>query len=338
MSTTSSSAQSSLVEAAYAHFPSSVAIIDGDGVIVDVNVAWRTFGERNGGTVGADNVGENYLAACDSANDDDAHIVASGLRSLLSAERDLFTHEYECSGPDTVRWFLLQAVRFSYDESPYVLIAHLDVTDRKLGELEVWRVNERLSSLAALLSEEMSTAASLSVGRLSLLEAEIESEHIPPLRTSLKSLQDNVTELLTIIRGEVLPPSDDLDLEAVARDVWERTRTREATLEIPDTVTVRADPDRLSRMLNHLYRASLLRSPGDGVVTVRPTADGFAVEHDWPGVADSVDPRVAVGDGAWLDSDLAIAELLAAAHGWLLQSSVEDERATYNIVGVDSLP
>lgn len=340
MSTASSSAQSSLTEAAYANFPTSVAILDETGVIVDVNLAWRTFGERNGAPMDADNVGDNYLAACDAAaaTDDDAAAVAAGLRTLLAAEQDVFTFEYECSSPEQVRWFLMHAVRFTFEEKAHILISHLDVTDRKLAELDIAEVNERLSTLTTLLSSEMSTAASLAVGRLSLLESEVESDHLTPLQTSLKSLQDDITELLTIVRGEVTHKLDGLDLESLAGHVWAQTFTQEGTLEVTSTATVRANADQLSRLLNHLYRVALLRGGVNVVVTVSPTDDGFVVEHPWPEAPDDVDPMAAAMDEQWLDSDLSIVELLAAAHGWLFEATVEGETARYRIAGADILP
>ncbi len=64
-----------------------VALLDRDGVIVEVNEAWSTFARDNGGDPARTGIGASYLAACESAADDpDAARVAAGIRAACAGD------------------------------------------------------------------------------------------------------------------------------------------------------------------------------------------------------------------------------------------------------------
>jgi two-component system CheB/CheR fusion protein len=114
-----------------------VAVIDGDGVIVHVNEAWRSFAEENGAPPGASSFdGSNYLEICRAAADDgdqDAALVAERLDALLSGRIPHFSLEYPCHAPDEDRWFLMYASRIRERDGGAV-VSHIDITARKRAE------------------------------------------------------------------------------------------------------------------------------------------------------------------------------------------------------------
>jgi hypothetical protein len=84
-----------------------VALLDGDGVILEVNDAWRAFSSGNGGDTVSTGVGASYLAACSAApTDPSALAVASALRRALSGDLpEPLTVRIPCDRPDAPRFF-----------------------------------------------------------------------------------------------------------------------------------------------------------------------------------------------------------------------------------------
>ena len=116
----------------------TVTVLDERGTIIEVNDAWRRFGRENG--VPADSndfVGTNYMEVCAQAarigGDALAGEAAEGLRALLAGQRESFVLEYPCPTPSESRWFKLRASRLTGSRKG-VVVAHQDITERKLAE------------------------------------------------------------------------------------------------------------------------------------------------------------------------------------------------------------
>jgi signal transduction histidine kinase len=114
-----------------------IAILDASGEIVAVNEVWRSFAEANGGDPGRVSEGANYLHACESAtaqNTEDAAAFAEGIRDVLSGRRDSFELEYPCHSPTERRWFMGRVTPYLLDERPWAVVAHENITKRRLAE------------------------------------------------------------------------------------------------------------------------------------------------------------------------------------------------------------
>ena len=114
-----------------------IAILDESGEIVAVNGAWRAFAEANGGDPGRVCEGANYLQACESAtarNTEDAAAFAEGIRAVLSGRRESFELEYPCHSPTERRWFIGRVTPYLHDEKPWAVVAHENITARRLAE------------------------------------------------------------------------------------------------------------------------------------------------------------------------------------------------------------
>ena len=131
--------------AAFDALLANIAIVDADGLIVAVNRAWTAFACDNGGT--GDDVGVNYLAVCEAAQGEDgpdAHAIAAGIRAVVSGEQALYELEYPCHTPTQQRYYVARVTRFEQDGARYALVAHEDITRRKLAEREVNSLNASL--------------------------------------------------------------------------------------------------------------------------------------------------------------------------------------------------
>ena len=111
-----------------------IAILNKNGVIVQVNTAWRRFGESNGLQTSAHCLGVNYLELCDSAsgeNSEEAGLTARAIRNVLAGVQQEDRIEYPCDGPDEKRWFLLKVTKFENEGNVWVVLAHENITERK---------------------------------------------------------------------------------------------------------------------------------------------------------------------------------------------------------------
>ncbi len=117
-----------------------IAVVDKDGQIVAINEAWGKFAEENADEdqILATGVGQSYLRVCNYNHDskEESTQLLDNLKKVLKTEQDFFTHEYPCHSPTEKRWFLMQASAMKGDEGGAV-ISHINITDRKLSEIEL---------------------------------------------------------------------------------------------------------------------------------------------------------------------------------------------------------
>jgi PAS domain S-box-containing protein len=111
-----------------------VCVLDGQGVVVSVNAAWRAFAEANDGLSAAVLPGCGYLEVCERAtgpNAEEAAPFAEGLRQVLSGRMRHFSIEYPCHSPAEPRWFVARVTRFDDGPLVRVVVAHQNVTELK---------------------------------------------------------------------------------------------------------------------------------------------------------------------------------------------------------------
>jgi diguanylate cyclase (GGDEF)-like protein/PAS domain S-box-containing protein len=122
--------------------PFGIALLDEKADIIKTNRQWERFSDENGLPDSYQCVGKNYLEICQRSNDPEAEEVTRGLRELMQGERASFELEYPCHGPDEKRWFMLNITSLEFENSRFYLVAHLDITDRKLSELQLEKFAE----------------------------------------------------------------------------------------------------------------------------------------------------------------------------------------------------
>jgi PAS domain S-box-containing protein len=127
--------------------PAHIALLDPEGMIVDVNTAWTRFAQENNGTeMNKLGPGTSYFCSWSSQYGDitNATEAFAGIRQVQRGERPSFTIEYPCHAPNEQnRWFSLQALPLVGDTG-HVLVAHTDISALKQSE----------QSLAAALAEK----------------------------------------------------------------------------------------------------------------------------------------------------------------------------------------
>ena len=135
------------IHAALDALSAHVAILDENGFILSVNRAWRDFALANAGETTHLCEGINYLALCDAAHGPDSEegaAFAAGMRAVLQGKLDEFVLEYPCHSPNEKRWFNGRVTHFTSKGVLNLVVAHENITVRKLKEDEVVRVNAEL--------------------------------------------------------------------------------------------------------------------------------------------------------------------------------------------------
>jgi DNA-binding CsgD family transcriptional regulator len=121
-----------------------IAILDGDGLILETNRAWRDFAVANGMPSNYTAIGENYLKVCETSEGEDshhAHRVAAGIKDVIEGRTEEFLYDYPCHSPEGPRWYYMRAIRMAIEDPLRIVISHEDITALKLAE-EKLRLSE----------------------------------------------------------------------------------------------------------------------------------------------------------------------------------------------------
>ena len=120
---------------------SHIAILDENGLILLVNLAWRKFADANGLAWGDYGVGRNYLEVCETAVGDgvnEARPAFEGIHGIISNQLKESSLEYPCHSPNERRWFLMYASRLQ--GNGHIVVDHMNITYRKLSKEKFqWR-------------------------------------------------------------------------------------------------------------------------------------------------------------------------------------------------------
>ena len=128
-----------------------ICVLDQSGTIISVNKAWREFADDNPPILSAYGLGCNYLDVCDSSQGPDsteAAFFAKELRSLIRGDQEQFMLEYPCHNPKGAeRWFIAHVTCFARESALRIVVAHENITERKLAQKTTLENEERYRKL-----------------------------------------------------------------------------------------------------------------------------------------------------------------------------------------------
>ena len=247
-------------------------------------------------------------------------------------------------GPDGTRYFRLSTNPFGADATDLgSLLVFSDITHREQYRRELERQNERLDAFASMVSHDLRNPLNVASLRLESARADREDEDLAAAADALDRMEALIDDVLTLARqGQPVDEPEPVDLAAVAGRAWDMVHDDAEGLEVVGDGRFQADPDRLQRLLENLFRNAREHGGGAVTVTVGPLADGrgFFVADDGSGIAP--DEREAVFESGYsTDEDgtgfgLAIVRDIAAAHRWDVSvGDSEDGGARFAFTGLE---
>ena len=179
----------------------NIAVLDASGTIIAVNETWEKFARENGdpGFVNT-GLGVNYLDVLVRAKGElaaESPQALEGIQAVLVGKRETFTLEYPCHSPQVKRWFTLFVTPLS-NGLHGVVVAHINITERKLAEANLEQVHKDLLQTSRMAGmAEVATGVLHNVGNVLNsvnVSATIVAEKIK------KSKSVNVARVATMLR------------------------------------------------------------------------------------------------------------------------------------------
>ena len=213
-----------------------IAVLDWEGNILVVNESWMRFARQND-AASLDQIGSgvNYLEVCRKSSDigdTTARSAANGIRSVLEGSREVFSLEYRCDSPTEKRWFDMAVFPFSGHKGG-VIVAHSDITARKLAEEKARKRREELIRMGRITS-------------LGELSASIAHELNQPLTGILSNAQAgemllkqgdrNPTEIEEILTDIVADAKRTSDVLRNLRNLFSKQKTEFEPLNVNKTI------------------------------------------------------------------------------------------------------
>ena len=346
----------SVVTAGFDAQPAHVAILDDEGEIVYTNESWDAFGDEQGLPAAAGGVGTNYLAVCEASDDDEATETARGIRAVIADECGEFRLEYPCHTPEREHWFVMRATPYDHAGERFVLVMHIDITERHRLEQRTREQATRMEAFARLLSHDLRNPLSVALAEVESIEAddavdlEADTGDRSQLRSSLERMASIIDDALALVAIDTVAESElaTIPLATAVDDAWAHVTTASATVSVTGSVAIRANESLVSHLFENLFRNAVEHAGDDVAVTVGPleradtdasgdsALDGFYVEDDGPGIPPDRREQVfetgySVDSGETSESErtaetqatedgtgfgLAIVREVADAHGW----------------------
>jgi K+-sensing histidine kinase KdpD len=318
--------------------PAQTAVLDRQGVIQYVNAAWDRFAQANGYR-GGGFVGINYLEVCHSAEGaerDDGSAFAAGLHQVLAGTADQFALSYPCHAPDRERWY--KAIVESHGEE--VVVCHVDITAEHAAAA---RVTDPVWNRATLHELKTPLNSVRGFAELALDNLDTGAGSTVDLPDCLATIRDSADQMLQVVNDVLRNANaaarrdEDVPIAEILADIRERHRGVAARRRIAiathtdGQLYVRADPDRLTKILDNLVSNAVKYSTDGGSVTMAGRANAshgveISVSDTGIGIAPDdlaaifrpyvrLDARSAVAEREGAGLGLAVARNLMHMHG-----------------------
>jgi len=207
-----------------------------------------------------------------------------------------------------------------------------DITEQRRRREQLVRQNERLEEFVSVVSHDLRTPLSTAEAAAELAAETGEEEHFERLSTAHGRMDRMIDELLTLARqGQQVAITESIRLDSVAGNAWEPLAVEDASMSVETPVIVEADPNRLQRLFENLFRNAITHGDADVSVDVGlcDDGDGFYVADDGPGIPPEQRDAVlepgftTAADGTGFG--LAIVQRIAEAHGWEVRVGESDD-------------
>jgi signal transduction histidine kinase len=304
---------------------SSIAVINNEGIIVEVNKHWmERAAEITSAQLFAGPVGANYLRGWENnGRTAEAAETLQGILSVLSGAQPFFERDYSYAADSSVKWFRMAVTRMSHRIGG-ALVSYMDISSQKMAEIERGRMRDDLAQLnrsremghlAASLAHELAQplAALLSNAQAAARLAASSEPNIPEIQEALadiieadkraSAVLDNVRAILK--KHTIKPHAVNLNL--IVQDVALLVRNdaflngvKFQVILWPDAVLVQGDEVPLQQVLLNLVNnamAAMRQVPRERrILSVKTQVKNglglLFVEDEGPGIPESLKPKL----------------------------------------------
>jgi PAS domain S-box-containing protein len=222
-----------------------------------------------------------------------------------------------------------------------------DVTERVERTRRLERQTEQLEQFASVVSHDLRDPLQAAKAGLALARSRASDDvddTLGEVETRLDRMNELIEDVLELAkRGRAIGETERVELRSVAGSAWETVGTDAATLAFADPPgAVEADEERLLALFENLLGNAVEHGGPDVRVEVGGLdGAGFYVADDGPGFG-AVDPdrlfdHGYTGSDAGTGFGLSIVEGIAAAHGWTVTATEDEDRnggARFEVTGV----
>jgi signal transduction histidine kinase len=212
---------------------------------------------------------------------------------------------------------------------------------KQINEKHTLRVqNERLEEVISLVSHDLRNPLNVADGRVELAlqqsNSESVTEQLETAAASLNRMETLIEDLLLLAdKGYVVEDRTSLSLAEVTREAWNNVASKDAELEVQDSVTVFGEKKRLLQVFENLFRNAIEHGGTDITVTVRPiesfftttrgggqeASDGFIVEDTGKGLPEDLDIFDSGTSTSGSGLGLTIVQRIIEAHRWNIEAT-----------------
>jgi PAS domain S-box-containing protein len=125
--------------------PANIALLNPAGIIIDINEAWRKFGDDNQLMGNNYSIGDDYIkitAQVTGNAENDGKAVSSGVKAVLSGRVPEFEYEYPCEGPELKGWYRMVVTPLQEMDYGGAVVMHIDISE--LRKLEQERMESKM--------------------------------------------------------------------------------------------------------------------------------------------------------------------------------------------------
>jgi len=242
-----------------------------------------------------------------------------------------------------------------------VMAVAQDITQYVEDRRELHRQNKQLDEFASVVSHDLRNPLTVAKGNLELLREECNSddqrEQVDKIDSALTRMDELIESILTLARAnEQIGSVESVNLAELSQNCWQNVETTDATIHLDitatQTVTVKADVNRLAQLLENLMRNAIehARNQDDDdddvdknenvTITIGELTDGFYIADDGDGISES--DRDDVFEAGYTTSKhgtgfgLSIVKQVVEAHGWEISiTESADGGARFEVTNVE---
>lgn len=321
-----------------------VAVCSLDGEILFVNGAWKSYGSSRGGE---DNsyVGSNYFTKCIGTST--SSILQDQLKQLADGKRESFSLEYPCHGPLEDDWFEAYCTLEEYDCEEFIIIEHVNISEKQVLENEISRLQSFLTSHTKYMNHEVRNKISIISGHIELTRDKIASrfpevvdDHVLPILNAV----DEVTVLMSNHDPTspifASPNIRETDFNSTIAQAVSRVAEDNLQFKVNVSGEFLADGVQLKHLIDNLVINAMDSSiDGEAEIVIDNIEDasvnGFYVEDSGYGFPMSGD--ISDFDESDFKTGLEIVKRIAENHGWSVSFMNTERGGRVEIVGLETL-